>query len=130
MAGSAGLRARFEGGHAVEIDADENAEALRRRCAVDDGASRLGEVALVDGESRIGRLGRTFFNTLLDENSVSHIALGDAYSSPIADPADLPRINESEIHVDFMIGSDEVAVGGVTRGGDEVPLLRGGVWQV
>jgi aminopeptidase len=125
-----GLRVRFEGGRAVEIGADANAEALRRRCATDEGAARLGEVALVDGQSRIGGLGRTFFNTLLDENAASHVALGDAYSAPIADPADLPRINESEIHVDFMIGSDEVSVSGVTRGGDEVPVLVGGAWRI
>lgn len=125
-----GLRIRFEGGRVVEIDADVNAEVLRRRCATDDGAARLGEVALVDGASRIGRLGRTFFNTLLDENAASHVALGDAYASPIADPADLPRINESEIHIDFMIGSNDVTVSGVTRGGDELPLLVGGEWQI
>ena len=125
-----GLRIRFEGGRAVEIEADENAEALRERCSLDEGAARLGEVALVDGKSRIGRLGRTFFSTLLDENSASHLALGDAYSHPIADPADLPRINESEIHIDFMIGSDEVTVSGVTRAGDELPLLVGGEWQI
>jgi aminopeptidase len=125
-----GLRIRFEGGRAVEIEADANAETLRRRCATDEGAARLGEVALVDGAGRIGRLGRTFFNTLLDENAASHVALGDAYSSPIADPADVPRINESEIHIDFMIGSDDVTVSGVTRGGDEMPLLVGGAWQI
>jgi aminopeptidase len=125
-----GLRVRFDHGRAVEIDADENADALRQRCATDEGATRLGEVALVDGESRIGRLGRTFFNTLLDENAASHVALGDAYSTPISDPSDLPRINESEIHVDFMIGSDDVTVSGVTRDGDEVPLLVGGAWQI
>ena len=124
-----GLRIRFEGGRAVEIEADANAEALRGRCAMDDGAARLGEVALVDRKSRIGRLGRTFFNTLLDENSASHLALGDAYSHPIGDPADLPRINESKVHIDFMIGSDDVAVSGVTRSGDELPLLVGGEWQ-
>ena len=84
----------------------------------------------MDGGSRIGRLGRTFFNTLLDENAASHLAFGDAYAAPIADPADLPRINESEIHIDFMIGSDEVTVSGVTRGGDEIPLLVGGAWQI
>ena len=125
-----GLRIRFEGGRAVEIEADENAETLRERCAVDEGAARLGEVALVDGKSRIGRLGRTFFSTLLDENSASHLALGDAYSHPIADPADLSRINHSEEHIDFMIGSDEVTVSGVTRAGDELPLLVGGAWQI
>ena len=125
-----GLRIRFEGGRAVEIDADTNAEALRGRCAVDDGASRLGEVALVDRESRIGKLGRTFFTTLLDENAASHIALGDAYSSPIADEADVPRINASAVHIDFMIGSDDVEVTGTTKAGAQVPILRGGTWQI
>jgi len=125
-----GLRVRFEAGRAVAIDADTNADTLRARCAIDEGASRLGEVALVDRESRIGRLGRTFFTTLLDENATSHVALGDAYSAPIADPADVPRINESGVHIDFMIGSDDVAVTGVTRSGTSVPLLRGGAWQI
>jgi aminopeptidase len=125
-----GLRIRFEGGRAVEIDADANADALRGRCAIDEGASRLGEVALVDRESRIGKLGRTFYTTLLDENAASHLALGDAYSSPIADDADLPEINESAVHIDFMIGSDDVSVTGTTRAGENVPLLRGGSWQI
>jgi aminopeptidase len=132
LAGSlvTGLRVRFEGGRAVAIDADRNAEALRARAASDEGASRLGEVALVDRESRIGKLGKTFFNTLLDENAASHIALGDGYSAPVADPADLPRINESGIHIDFMIGSDDVDVTGTTKDGREVPILRGGSWQI
>ena len=125
-----GLRIRFEGGRAVEIDADTNAEALRRRCAVDAGAARLGEVALVDRESRIGKLGRTFCNTLLDENAASHLALGDGYAAPVADPADLPRVNESAVHVDFMIGSDEVDVTGVTKSGTEVAIMRAGSWQI
>jgi aminopeptidase len=125
-----GLRVRFEGGRAVEIEADANADALRYRCAVDEGASRLGEVALVDRESRIGRLGRTFFTTLLDENASSHLALGDAYSSPIADPADLLHINASAVHIDFMIGSDDVAVTGTTKGGAQLPIMRGGSWQI
>jgi aminopeptidase len=125
-----GLRVRFEGGRAVEIEARANADALRSRCSTDEGASRLGEVALVDRESRIGKLGRTFYNTLLDENAASHLALGDGYSSPVADPADVPRINSSGVHIDFMIGSDEVEVTGITKRGDAVPLLRGGAWQV
>jgi aminopeptidase len=125
-----GLRIRFEGGRAVEIDADANAEALRRRCAADDGASRLGEVALVDRESRIGRLGRTFYTTLLDENAASHLALGDAYSAPVADAADIPRINASAVHIDFMIGSDEVTVTGRRKDGGRVPILVGGAWQI
>jgi aminopeptidase len=125
-----GLRVRFEGGRAVEIDAETNAGALRQRCSVDEGASRLGEVALVDRESRIGRLGRTFFTTLLDENASSHLALGDAYSAPIADREDLPHINASAVHIDFMIGSDDVDVTGTTKAGRQVPILRGSSWQI
>ena len=125
-----GLQVRFEAGRAVAIDAATNAEALRKRCETDAGAARLGEVALVDRESRIGKLGRTFFMTLLDENAASHLALGDAYSSPLADPADVPRINESAVHIDFMIGGDEVAVTGVRRDGGRVPVLRDGAWAM
>jgi aminopeptidase len=125
-----GLRVRFERGRAVEIDAQTNADALRRNCAIDDGAARLGEVALVDRESRIGKLGRTFFSTLLDENAASHLAFGDAYSAPIGDPVDIPRINESAVHIDFMVGSDDVTVTGRTKTGTEVPLLVGGAWQI
>ncbi|MDX6472340.1 MAG: aminopeptidase [Gaiellaceae bacterium] len=124
-----GLRVRFENGRAVQIDADANAEILRARCAADDGASRLGEVALVDGESRIGKLGRTFFTTLLDENAASHVAVGDAYAWPVDEP-DRPRINESAVHIDFMIGSDDVSVTGTTKAGRIVPILRGGQWQI
>jgi len=124
------LRVRFDEGRAVEIEAETNADALRRNCAVDEGAARLGEVALVDRESRIGKLGRTFYSTLLDENAASHLAFGDAYSAPIGDPADIPRINESAVHIDFMVGSDEVKVTGRTKAGDEVPILVGGSWQI
>jgi aminopeptidase len=124
-----GLRVRFEGGRAVEIDADENAEALRGRASVDEGASRLGEVALVDGESRIGKTGTIFFNTLLDENAASHIALGNAYAIAVGEE-DRERINSSAIHIDFMIGGDEVAVTGIARDGRAVPVLRGGRWQL
>jgi len=125
-----GLRVRFEGGRAVEIDADEGAETLRKIAARDEGAARLGEVALVDRESRIGALQTTFFDTLLDENAASHIALGQTLESGVADEDGLARMNESEIHIDFMIGSDELDVTGLTRDGRELPLLRGGTWQV
>jgi aminopeptidase len=124
-----GLRVRFENGRATEIDADSGADVLRGYAARDDGASRLGEVALVDGASRIGRLGTIFYDTLLDENADSHIALGSAYVFTVADD-DRPRANKSEIHVDFMIGGDDVSVTGITTGGDRVPILRGGSWQV
>jgi aminopeptidase len=124
-----GLRVRFEGGRAVSIDADSGAQALRARCAKDEGAARLGELALVDREGRIGRVGTVFFNTLLDENAASHLALGNAYATGV-DEDDVPRINTSSIHVDFMIGSDDVSVTGITRDGSRVPVLRGGSWQI
>jgi aminopeptidase len=124
-----GLVVRFEGGRAVEIDADENAEALRARVAVDEGAARLGEVALVDRESRVGRLDTVFLNTLLDENAASHIAFGNGYAASVGEE-DRERINHSEIHIDFMVGSEDVAVTGVTREGERVPVLRDGAWQL
>ena len=122
------LRVRFEGGRAVEIEGD-NAEVLRARCAKDEGASRLGEVALVDREGRIGQMGTVFFNTLLDENAASHLAFGNAYAVSVGDE-DRSRINKSAIHIDFMVGSDDVAVTGLQRDGSEVPVLRGGNWQI
>jgi aminopeptidase len=125
-----GIRIEFEGGRAVKVDADQGADSLRATIAKDDGASRLGELALVDREGRIGPLGTVFYETLLDENAASHIALGNAYTFPVEDDADRERVNESAIHVDFMIGSNEVDVDGVTRDGDRVPVLRGGSWQI
>jgi aminopeptidase len=123
------LRVRFEGGRAVQIDADEGAEALRARCAKDEGAERLGEVALVDREGRIGKTGTVFFNTLLDENAASHLAFGNAYAIAVGEE-DHARINVSSIHIDFMIGSDDVTVTGLTKDGREVPVLHGGAWQL
>ncbi len=125
-----GLRVRFEDGVAVAIDADQGAGTLRALTGRDPGATRLGEVALVDRESRIGGLDTVFFDTLLDENAASHIALGEGLDFTVLDSADLERINRSEIHIDFMIGSNEVAVTGVEPGGAEVPLLRDGSWQI
>jgi aminopeptidase len=124
-----GLRVRFEGGRAVEIDADAGAAILRGRCATDEGGARLGEVALVDREGRIGPLGTVFHETLLDENAASHIALGHGFPFAVGE-ADVPRINTSAVHDDFMIGADDVAVTGITRTGERVPVLRGGAWQI
>jgi aminopeptidase len=125
-----GLKVGFEGGRAVSIEAEQGAEVLRGLTEHDPGAARLGEVALVDREGRIGPLETTFFDTLLDENAASHIALGQGYDLAVADPAEHSRINESEIHIDFMIGSDELAVSGILRDGSEIPLLRDGSWQM
>ncbi|HEX7626231.1 MAG TPA: aminopeptidase [Gaiellaceae bacterium] len=124
-----GLRVRFEGGTAVQIDADENVEALRSQLAIDEGALRLGELALVDRHGRIGPLDTVFFSTLLDENAASHIAFGTGFPF-LVEEADAARVNESGTHIDFMIGSPELEVDGVTAAGERVPVLRGGDWQI
>ncbi len=123
------LEVRFEHGRVTGLEASAGAEALRGRTAFDEGAARLGEVALVDREGRIGRLDHVFYNTLLDENAASHIALGGAFESAVGE-ADVPRLNRSGIHIDFMIGGDDVDVTGLTRAGERVPVLRGGAWQI
>jgi aminopeptidase len=124
-----GLTVHFEGGRAVQVDADTGAETLRALIKQDEGGSRLGELALVDREGRIGPLDTVFYDTLLDENAASHIALGSAYDAAV-DKDDLERLNRSSIHIDFMIGAPEVNVTGITRDGGRVPVLRGSAWQV
>jgi aminopeptidase len=124
-----GLTVRFEDGVAVEIDADENAEALRGLTEVDEGARRLGELALVDGEGRVGPLDTVFYNTALDENASSHIALGNGFPF-LVEGKDRERANVSTRHIDFMIGSAELDVDGVTADGERVPVLRNLAWQL
>lgn len=124
-----GLRVRFEDGRAVEVDADENGAALRVNTQSDDGASRLGEVALVDSRGRVGRLGTVFYDTLLDENAASHIALGSSVGAVPGRDGD-ETFNRSGIHIDFMIGSSELEVTGVTADGRRVPVLVGGEWRL
>jgi aminopeptidase len=122
------LRVRFEGGRAVEIEG-ENAAVLRGRTDSDPGGRRLGEVALVDGSGRIGKTGTVFFNTLLDENAASHLAFGNAYAISVGEQ-DRARINTSAIHIDFMVGSDDVTVTGLAADGARTPVLRRGAWQL
>src|SRR5262245_27157632 len=99
------------------------------RASIDDGASRVGELALAASPGRTGPLGASFYATLLDENAVSHIALGFGFPFSVTGD-DLDRINRSEIHIDFMIGSPELDVTGVTADGQRVPVLRDGDWQI
>jgi aminopeptidase len=124
-----GLLVRFEGGRAVQIDADKGADVLRSMTRHDEGACRLGEVALVDGSGRIGPLDTVFYDTLLDENAASHIALGQAFAFAVGEQ-DRERANTSMVHIDFMIGADDVDVTGLRADGARVPVLRGGVWQI
>ncbi len=124
-----GLRVRFEDGVAVDIDADEGAGAVRSQLEIDAAAHRLGELALVDDQGRIGPLGTTFYDTLLDENAASHIAFGSGFPFAVEE-ADRPRVNESGAHLDFMIGSPDLEVDGITADGERVPVMRGLAWQI
>ena len=124
-----GIEVRFEGGRAVSVGAETGSDALQGRTSVDEGARRLGEVALVDREGRIGPLGTVFYDTLIDENAASHLAFGGAYESLVGDE-DVERINRSELHLDFMIGSDDVDVTGISGDGSRTPILRGGAWKI
>jgi aminopeptidase len=119
----------FDRGRVSRIDAAANGGVLKAYADRDEGASRLGEIALVDGRGRVGPLQTVFYDTLIDENAASHMALGQGFDWAV-DEADVGRINRSQIHIDFMVGSDEMEVDGVTAGGEQVPLLRGGAWQV
>jgi aminopeptidase len=123
------LVVHFRDGRVTGMDASEGGRTLATITETDEGATRLGEVALVDRDGRIGELGTIFYDTLLDENAASHIALGQGFAF-LLDEQDRDRSNESEIHIDFMIGSNELSVTGITAGGDRVPVLVEGRWQI
>jgi aminopeptidase len=125
-----GIHGRFSGGRLVEIgaDNDDDRSYLASYTSRDRGAGRLGEVALVDATSRIGATGRTYGITLLDENAASHIAFGSGYSS--TRHPDGARVNDSQIHVDVMIGAPEMEVTGYTMAGQPVPIVRDGLLQL
>jgi aminopeptidase len=123
------LQVRFQDGQIVDVQASSGADVIRADIDIDEGARQLGELALVDGTSRVGRTGLTFFDTLYDENATCHIAYGSAYPEGIeGDPGD--DLNISTTHSDFMVGGPEVEVDGITRDGSVVPLLREEVWQL
>jgi aminopeptidase len=123
------LVVRFDGGRAVDVTASEGGDTLNTILDTDEGARRLGECALVDREGRIGGLGTIFYDTLLDENAASHLAFGQGFPF-VLDDADRDRCNDSQIHIDFMIGSNDLRVTGITADGERVPVLVEGRWQI
>lgn len=129
------IAVRFEAGRIVEATASKGEEALNDLLKTDDGASRIGEVALVPHSSPISQSGTLFYNTLFDENASCHIALGQCYADTIEggselSPEELKQKggNQSIIHVDWMMGSDAVDIDGITKTGNHVPVMRGGEW--
>jgi aminopeptidase len=130
-----GFSLRFVDGRVVEVNADRGESVLRTLVAMDAGAARLGELALVPHSSPISQTGRLFYNTLFDENAASHVALGAAYKFTLRggeamseDAFEAAGGNRSAAHVDFMIGSGELDVDGVLPGGAVEPVMRRGEW--
>jgi aminopeptidase len=129
-----GLTLRFQAGRIVDAQATRGADRVRAQLAVDDGARRLGEVALVDGDSPVGRSGTVFGHGLIDENATSHIAWGTGYPETMLglpeDPTEQVAMgfNRSEIHQDVMIGGPDVDIFGVSQDGSEVPVIAGDRW--
>ncbi|SFZ86324.1 aminopeptidase [Devosia enhydra] len=131
------IAVRFEGGRIVEAKASKGEAVLQKVLDTDEGARRLGEVALVPHSSPISKSGLLFFNTLFDENAACHIALGQCYSKCFVDGANLSPEqiksqggNQSLIHIDWMIGSGEIDIDGIAADGSATPVFRKGEWAV
>jgi aminopeptidase len=130
-----GIRVVFKDGAVVEASAEKGNEALQELLSTDEGARRLGEVALVPNSCKVAQTGTLFLNTLYDENAASHIALGASYAENLKGYDGMNEeqrlahgANDSLIHVDWMIGSAEIDVDGVISDGSVVPLMRKGEW--
>ena len=126
---------RFKDGKAVESGAEKNADVLAKMIAMDEGAAMLGECALIPFDSPINNTGILFFNTLFDENASCHLALGQGFSMLIEGFENMTveecrkcGVNDSMIHVDFMIGTPDLSITGKTRNGEEVAIFKNGGW--
>ena len=130
-----GMEFHFEDGKVTKVTAEKGEEVINKLVQQDEGASRLGEIALVPDESPISQSGLTFFNTLFDENASNHLALGSAYAFSLEGGTEMTReelneagLNESNTHVDFMIGTDKMDIDGIKEDGSIVPVFRKGTW--
>jgi aminopeptidase len=125
------LELEVRGGRITSVKAAKGADAVRAELAMDENACRLGEVALVDGSSAVGKLGLIFNNTLFDENATSHIAYGSGFDFVVEDEDDRAAgLNQSAAHTDFMVGGPEVEVDGHEKSGAWIPILRHDEFQV
>jgi aminopeptidase len=124
-----GLELTFEDGRIVRVEAETGAEIVRGQLERIENADRLGELALVTKESRVGQTGTLFYNTLFDENATCHVAYGFGIANAFDGEPD-ERMNVANIHVDFMVGGPELEVDAVLADGTEVPLIRDEEWQL
>ncbi|MGC6767158.1 aminopeptidase [Enterococcus sp. LJL128] len=130
-----GMKFTFKDGQVIDFSAEEGQKALEGLLQIDEGAKRLGEVALVPDPSPISQSGITFYNTLFDENASNHLALGSAYAFSIKNGTSMTEeelteagLNRSQTHVDFMVGSDQMNIDGIRKDGTRVPVFRNGDW--
>jgi aminopeptidase len=128
-----GLELTFKDGRVVDVKAESGAEVAEAQLDLDEGARQLGEVALVDGSSRVGQTGITFFDVLFDENATCHIAYGAGFDFVVDEELDADGrkergINHSVVHTDFMIGGPEVDVTGIGSDGSETPIILDDGW--
>lgn len=130
-----GMTFTFKDGQVVDVAAEKGEEILKRLVEENDGGRSLGEVALVPHQSPISQSGLVFFNTLFDENASNHLALGQAYAFSVKGGVDMSQeelaergLNRSNVHVDFMIGSDKMDIDGIRKDGSVMPIFRNGDW--
>ncbi|HEX3806226.1 MAG TPA: aminopeptidase [Gaiellaceae bacterium] len=124
-----GLQLTVESGKIVDVQAEKGADVVKGQLATDERAAYFGELALVDGTSRVGQTGTTFFDTLYDENATCHIAYGFGIPE-VFDGEPGEGMNVSNVHTDFMVGGPQLAVDGITKDGGVVPILREDMWQL
>lgn len=132
-----GMKFTFKDGKITEVTAEKGEETIKRLVEENDGARSLGEVALVPHKTPISLSGLTFFNTLFDENASNHLAIGQAYAFSLEGGTEMSQeelkaagLNRSTAHVDFMIGSDQMDIDGITADGQIVPIFRSGEWAI
>ena len=132
-----GIKVTFKDGEIVDITADQGEKVMKNLVFNNNGARALGECALVPDSSPISQSGITFFNTLFDENASNHLAIGAAYATSVEGGADMTEeelkaagLNRSDVHVDFMIGSNQMNIDGIHHDGSRVPIFRNGDWVI